>query len=172
MGMTLEAFQAALPNLVARGFPKPAPDTHNFDLSRDSIWRQMRDHVTEDDKAVDVGGRPVAAPLVLQGGREPSPVTPPIESKTSLSRPASAATTQRRNASPDPIAARFLARNVAIRHRINSLTYKLPPRPALTRAKFSRCRRHRSDGPCIDMLFSMSASHEEVIPMGSNYLNK
>jgi hypothetical protein len=32
MGMTLEAFKAALPNLIARGFPKPDPTTGNFDL--------------------------------------------------------------------------------------------------------------------------------------------
>jgi hypothetical protein len=42
MGMAVEAFQAALPNLVARGFPKPDPDTHNFDLDAIDAWRRSR----------------------------------------------------------------------------------------------------------------------------------
>jgi hypothetical protein len=42
MGMTSEAFNAALPNLIARGFPKPDPDTGNFDLDAIDAWRRLR----------------------------------------------------------------------------------------------------------------------------------
>ena len=43
MGMTSEAaFLAALPNLTARGFPKPDPDTGNFDLDAIDAWRSSR----------------------------------------------------------------------------------------------------------------------------------
>jgi hypothetical protein len=42
MGMTLEAFKAALPNLIARGFPKTDPDTGNFDLDAIDAWRKTR----------------------------------------------------------------------------------------------------------------------------------
>ena len=42
MGMTSEAFIAALPNLIARGFPKPDPDTANFDLDAIDAWRRAR----------------------------------------------------------------------------------------------------------------------------------
>ena len=42
MGMTLEAFRTALPNLIARGFPKPDPDTGNFDLDAIDAWRRLR----------------------------------------------------------------------------------------------------------------------------------
>lgn len=42
MGMTLEAFTAALPNLIARGFPKADPDTRNFDLDAIDQWRRLR----------------------------------------------------------------------------------------------------------------------------------
>src|SRR5260221_8337150 len=42
MGMTQEAFAMALPNLVARGFPKSDPDTGNFDLDAIDAWRRSR----------------------------------------------------------------------------------------------------------------------------------
>jgi hypothetical protein len=42
MGMTLEAFRPALPNLLARGFPKPDPDTGNFDIDAIDTWRRLR----------------------------------------------------------------------------------------------------------------------------------
>jgi hypothetical protein len=42
MGMTPEAFRTALPNLIARGFPKPDPDTGNFDLDAIDAWRRLR----------------------------------------------------------------------------------------------------------------------------------
>jgi hypothetical protein len=42
MGMTLEAFEIALPALIARGFPKPDPSTGNFDLDAIDAWRRSR----------------------------------------------------------------------------------------------------------------------------------
>jgi hypothetical protein len=42
MGMTLEAFSDALPNLIARGFPAADPDTKNFDLDAIDQWRRSR----------------------------------------------------------------------------------------------------------------------------------
>jgi hypothetical protein len=42
MGKKLEEFKKALPNLIARGFPKPDPDTGNFDLDAIDAWRRLR----------------------------------------------------------------------------------------------------------------------------------
>lgn len=42
LGLTIEAFNLALPNLVARGFPKPDPDTRNFDIEAIDAWRRRR----------------------------------------------------------------------------------------------------------------------------------
>jgi hypothetical protein len=42
LGMDVEAFKAALPNLIARGFPKADPDTSNFDLDAIDAWRRAR----------------------------------------------------------------------------------------------------------------------------------
>ncbi|QOZ52955.1 hypothetical protein [Bradyrhizobium sp. CCBAU 53338] len=42
MGMTMEAFIVALPNLLSRGFPKADPDTGNFDLDAIDAWRRLR----------------------------------------------------------------------------------------------------------------------------------
>jgi hypothetical protein len=37
-----EEFEAKLPNLKARGFPPPDPDTGNFDLDAIDAWRKAR----------------------------------------------------------------------------------------------------------------------------------
>ena len=42
LGMTLAQFQAKLPNLLARGFPPPDPDTGNFDLLAVDRWCDAR----------------------------------------------------------------------------------------------------------------------------------
>jgi hypothetical protein len=42
MGMDEKGFAVALPNLIARGFPKPDPDTGNFDLDAIDAWRRAR----------------------------------------------------------------------------------------------------------------------------------
>jgi hypothetical protein len=42
LGMSIEQFNAALPNLIARGFPKPDPDSGNIDLSAIDRWCDAR----------------------------------------------------------------------------------------------------------------------------------
>ena len=42
MGTSLADFRAALPNLVARGFPQYDPDTGNFDLLAVDRWCDAR----------------------------------------------------------------------------------------------------------------------------------
>jgi hypothetical protein len=38
LGKSLAEFRAVLPNLIARGFPTPDPDTANFDLHAIDRW--------------------------------------------------------------------------------------------------------------------------------------
>jgi len=40
--LTLEAFQAKLPELLARGFPPPDQTTGNFDMDAINAWRRSR----------------------------------------------------------------------------------------------------------------------------------
>lgn len=42
LGLTLAEFKAALPNLIARGFPTQDPDTCNFDLTAIDRWCDTR----------------------------------------------------------------------------------------------------------------------------------
>jgi hypothetical protein len=42
LGKSLFGFETILPNLIARGFPKPDPDTGNFDLSAIERWCDHR----------------------------------------------------------------------------------------------------------------------------------
>lgn len=42
LGQTLAAFAATLPSLTARGFPRPDPDTGNYDLDAIDAWRKRR----------------------------------------------------------------------------------------------------------------------------------
>jgi hypothetical protein len=42
LGMEVEAFDAALPNLIARGFPSPDHDTGLFDLLAIDRWCDAR----------------------------------------------------------------------------------------------------------------------------------
>lgn len=42
LGLSLEAFTVALPRLEARGFPRPDPDTRNFDLEAIERWCDRR----------------------------------------------------------------------------------------------------------------------------------
>jgi len=44
LGKTQSEFEAILPNLFARGFPKPDADTGNFDLDAIDEWRRRRHH--------------------------------------------------------------------------------------------------------------------------------
>ena len=42
LGKTVAEFTAAMPNLIARGFPQPDPDTGNFDLHAIDRWCDAR----------------------------------------------------------------------------------------------------------------------------------
>jgi hypothetical protein len=42
MGLTPKEFDAALPALITRDFPKPDPDTGNFDIDAIDAWRRAR----------------------------------------------------------------------------------------------------------------------------------
>jgi hypothetical protein len=42
LGKSEAEFEAVLPNLIERGFPKPNPDTGNFDLDAIDVWRRSR----------------------------------------------------------------------------------------------------------------------------------
>jgi hypothetical protein len=42
LGMSEDQFNSALPNLLARGFPVPDPDTGNFDLNAIDRWCDAR----------------------------------------------------------------------------------------------------------------------------------
>jgi len=42
LGMTLAAFEAALPKLTARGFPLADPDTGNYDMHAIDRWCDAR----------------------------------------------------------------------------------------------------------------------------------
>lgn len=42
LGKSRADFESALPNLVARGFPQPDPDTGNFDLTAIDRWCDAR----------------------------------------------------------------------------------------------------------------------------------
>jgi hypothetical protein len=44
LGLTLARFDASLPNLTARGFPVPDPDTGNFDLQAIDAWSIIARH--------------------------------------------------------------------------------------------------------------------------------
>lgn len=42
LGKSEAEFKLFLPNLIARGFPHPDPDTGNFDLDAIDVWRRSR----------------------------------------------------------------------------------------------------------------------------------
>jgi hypothetical protein len=42
LGMTAVRFADTVPNLIARGFPRPDPDTGNFDLTAIDRWCDTR----------------------------------------------------------------------------------------------------------------------------------
>src|SRR5260370_28868699 len=42
MGLSLDAFRDAVPELVARGFPQADETTGNFDLDAIDVWRRTR----------------------------------------------------------------------------------------------------------------------------------
>lgn len=51
--MTLGDFEQALPRLAARGFPRPDPDTGNFDLKAIDAWMDRRSGLASASEARD-----------------------------------------------------------------------------------------------------------------------
>lgn len=69
LGKSHTDFEAILPNLIARGFPTPDPDTGNFDLDAIDAWRRSRHphlFLTEAPRARDAR---VAVPARLGGDK-------------------------------------------------------------------------------------------------------
>jgi hypothetical protein len=54
--LTLAEFDAKLPELLARGFPRPDPTTGMFDLKAIEAWQDARSGL-KSDLTVDVGPR-------------------------------------------------------------------------------------------------------------------
>ena len=53
LGMSLEHFNSTLPSLISRGFPKPDPDTANFDLFAIDRWCDARhSHLFRDANSI------------------------------------------------------------------------------------------------------------------------
>jgi hypothetical protein len=51
LGLRSDEFKTKLPNLIARGFPAPDPDTGNFDLYAIDRWCSARHpHLYNDEK--------------------------------------------------------------------------------------------------------------------------
>lgn len=55
LGLTLPAFDAALPRLRGRGFPAADPDTGNFDLKAIENWMDRRSGLAMAPEAQDAG---------------------------------------------------------------------------------------------------------------------
>jgi hypothetical protein len=62
MGLSLDAFRDALPELVARGFPQADETTGNFDLDAIDVWRRTRNpHLFPD--SLDLSENPLRSPV-------------------------------------------------------------------------------------------------------------
>ena len=57
MGLSLDAFREALPELVSRGFPQADETTGNFDLDAIDAWRRAR-HPHHFSDRLDLCGNP------------------------------------------------------------------------------------------------------------------
>src|SRR5258707_4999401 len=61
MGLSLDAFREALPELVSRGFPQADETTGNFDLDAIDVWRRTRNpHLFPD--SLDLSEFPLRPP--------------------------------------------------------------------------------------------------------------
>jgi hypothetical protein len=72
LGMTLAVFHEKLPNLIARGFPPPDPDTGNFDLHAIDRWCDSRHAHLFDGllmQARDAGSVAASRIAAMRGGR-------------------------------------------------------------------------------------------------------
>jgi hypothetical protein len=71
LGLGPAQFDAALPNLLARGFPRPDPDTGNFDMQAIDAWCDGRHpHLLRDNGMGAVDARGVARDRIAQLRRQ------------------------------------------------------------------------------------------------------
>ena len=69
MGLPLDAFRDALPELVTRGFPPADETTGNFDLDAIDTWRRTRyPHLFPD--RLDLGVNPLRPPVTAPDANE------------------------------------------------------------------------------------------------------
>jgi len=69
MGLSLDAFRDALPELVARGFPQADETTGNFDLDAIDVWRRTRNpHLFPD--SLDLSENPLRSPVTASDTSE------------------------------------------------------------------------------------------------------
>jgi hypothetical protein len=69
MGLSLDAFRDALPELVARGFPQADETTGNFDLDAIDVWRRTRNpHLFPD--SLDLSENPLRSPVTASDASE------------------------------------------------------------------------------------------------------
>jgi len=69
MGLSLNAFRDALPELVARGFPQADETTGNFDLDAIDTWRRTRNPHLFPDR-LDLSENPLMSPVTAPDTNE------------------------------------------------------------------------------------------------------
>src|SRR5260370_20408990 len=69
MGLSLDAFRDAVPELVARGFPQADETTGNFDLDAIDVWRRTRNpHLFPD--SLDLSENPLMSSVTAPDANE------------------------------------------------------------------------------------------------------
>lgn len=66
--LTLDQFNAVLPRLLARGFPKPDPDTGMYGLEAIDQWRKNRDKLIVTLTVGASDGQPPPSPPIQGSG--------------------------------------------------------------------------------------------------------
>jgi hypothetical protein len=69
MGLSLDAFREALPDLVLRGFPQADETTGNFDLDAIDTWRRTRNPHLFPDR-LDLSENPQRSPVTALDANE------------------------------------------------------------------------------------------------------
>jgi hypothetical protein len=69
MGLSLDAFRDALPELIARGFPRADETTGNFDLDAIDTWCRARNPHLFPDR-LDLSENPVRSPVTAPDANE------------------------------------------------------------------------------------------------------
>jgi hypothetical protein len=69
MGLSLDAFRDALPELIARGFPQADETTGNFDLDAIDTWRRTRNPHLFPDR-LELSENPLRSPVTASDANE------------------------------------------------------------------------------------------------------